>query len=144
MGIRFCVSPKRELGRSMTIRGGESSKWISGITGLLERISTAGTPCSWTMRTLVTRGGGPKVWAATLAASSAAIIPHTDLSAGRGKESLIGSLKETYRLQGWGASDLLGRKISRFQGFEGFRVSRSLYHGKPKPFRSWSVRALKP
>ena len=102
MGIRFCISPKRELGISMTSRCGESSNWISGITGLLERISTAGAPRSCTMRTLVTSGGGPKVWAATPAAQSAAIIMHTDLSAGRRKESLIGSLKETYQAAGVG------------------------------------------
>src|SRR5450631_2776718 len=102
MAIRFWVSPRRELGRSMTRRGGKSIIWISGMTGPLERISTAGTPCSWTMRTLVTSGGGPKVWAATLAANSTAIITHTDLSADRGKEFLIGSLKETYQAAGVG------------------------------------------
>jgi hypothetical protein len=59
------------------------------------------------MRTLVTSGGGPKVWAATLAASStdtsiAHTDTHTDLSAVRGKESLIGGLKETYQAAGVG------------------------------------------
>jgi hypothetical protein len=39
------------------------------------------------MRTLVTTGGGPKVWAATVTDSSAAnMATHTDLSVGRGKD----------------------------------------------------------
>src|SRR5271166_607089 len=51
------------------------------------------------MRTLVTSGGGPKVCAA-LAAANATIITHnTVLSAGRGKDSLTGSLQETYHLR---------------------------------------------
>jgi hypothetical protein len=41
------------------------------------------------MRTLVTTGGGPKVWAAAAVTTSAATrITHTDLGAGRGTESL--------------------------------------------------------
>src|SRR5579859_4353612 len=66
--IFLFTSPRRELGRSMTRRGGESSVCTSGITGPpLEIISIAGTPRSCTMRTLVTVGGGPNVWAATVA-----------------------------------------------------------------------------
>src|SRR3974390_2038130 len=100
--MRFWISPSFELGRSMTSRGGESSVWTSGITGLVERISTAGTPRSWTIRTLLIVGGGPKVWAtaATAPKTTAIVIRHTRWTAGRDKSFLIRSLKETYHL-GW-------------------------------------------
>src|ERR1017187_2732921 len=46
------------------------------------------------MRTLLTRGAGPKVWAATpVAISAITIIEHTRLRAGRGKQSLAGSFE---------------------------------------------------
>src|SRR5450755_2691656 len=92
--IRFCVTPKRELGRSITNRGGESNVRISGITGPpLERISIAGTPRSCTTRTLVTVGGGPNVWAAATLANSTAATLHADFNVSRGTESLTGSIE---------------------------------------------------
>src|SRR5580704_12970851 len=91
-GICFSARPRRELGRSMTRRGGESTVWISGITGPpLVTISTAGTPRSCTMRTLLMVGGGPKVWAAARQASTPTTsIGRKNWNTGRSKDSSLG------------------------------------------------------
>ena len=57
MAIRFCANPPIAPGRSITSRGGESSAWIAGTTGRVERISTTGTPRACTIRTLLTTAG---------------------------------------------------------------------------------------
>src|SRR5579872_3847697 len=114
ISIFFGTAPRREFGRSMTSRGGESSALTSGITGLLERISTAGTPRSCTMRTLLTSGGGPNVCAAAEASSNDVIsVIQANLSTRCRNKSLIGSLRETYHLQGNERSRTdLGRQTS--------------------------------
>src|SRR5450432_2497514 len=70
MGIRLGIAPTWVFGGSITSRGGESSVRTSGITGPVERISTAGTPRAWTMRTPLIVGGGPKFWPVANAAGS--------------------------------------------------------------------------
>jgi hypothetical protein len=108
--IFLFTNPRRELGRSMTSRGGESSVCTSGITGPpFEMISIAGTPRSCTTRTLVTVGGGPKVWAATGVASRPDTSrTHTDLRASRGNKSLAEGFDGNISL-GMDAREEIGR-----------------------------------
>src|SRR5947208_1192101 len=89
IGMRLGTAPTCVLGRSITSRGGESSVRTSGITGPVERISTAGTPSACTMRTPLIVGGGPKFCPIAEAAGSrtASIVLLTRNAKRRGNPS---------------------------------------------------------